>query len=73
MSNYMLLHLKRKKQRSIVLSAKKDLTLKDIKPIAVLLILDNANSAFKDYKLNCNKLLIQRLVTTKECVTATFN
>jgi hypothetical protein len=56
-----------------MLSAKKDLTLEDIKPVAVLLILNNANSALKDYKLNYNKLLIQRLVTTKECVTAIFN
>ena len=69
----MLLYLKRRKQRSIALSAKKDLTLKDIKLIAALLILNNANSTLKDCKLNCNKLLIQRLVTTKECITAAFN
>jgi len=73
MLNHMLLYLKRRKRRSIALSAKKDLTLEDIKPIVALLILNNANSALEDCKLNCNKLLIQRLVTTKECVTATFN
>jgi hypothetical protein len=73
MLNHMPLHLKRRKWKSIALSAKKDLTLEDIEPVVMLLILDDADSALEDCKLNCNKSLIQRLVTTKECVTTAFN
>ncbi len=74
MSNHILLYLKGRKQRSIVLSSRKDLTLEDIKHIAVLLILDNANSTLEDYKLNCNKLLlIQRLASIEECVNAVLD
>src|SRR5947209_9502856 len=70
----MPLHSKRRKRRRIALSAKKDLTQEDI-DVAVLLVLDNAISALKDCKLNCNRSsLIQRQVTTcnasGECVAA---